>query len=123
MLFFGKKFGKKNKDTNKNSKSLIEQISSSMNLLLLKAGNLNQQFEEEKSLIQKISDDSKKIVPITEILGVKFEQEILVSLTKASFSCDNVLAGSNSKQLKKSLLTLESLIRERLALQTENPQQ
>ncbi len=122
MIFFGKKFGKKNNDLNKNSKSLLEQISSSMNLLLLKSGNLNQQFEEEKLLLQKISDDSKKIVPVNEILGAKFEQEILVSLTKTSFACDNVLAGSNSKQLKKTLLNLESLVRERLALQTENQQ-
>ncbi len=121
MGFFSKLFGKNKSDKkSENEPSLIERIVLSMNLLFEKSGNLNSQFEDEKSEIQKLAQNSKNLVEVDEIFGAKLEHEILASITKVSFSCDNALAGKNLEQVKKNLTSLNSLMNQRLALQAKN---
>lgn len=122
MGFFNKLFGKNKSDKKKKSEnmpSLIERIVSSMDLLVEKSGNLNSQFEDEKSEILKLSQNAKSLVLVDEILGAKLEQEILASITKVSFACDNALAGKNLEQVKANLSGLNSLMSQRLSLQTK----
>lgn len=123
MGFFNKLFGKNKSDKKKKSEnmpSLIERIVSSMDLLVEKSGNLNSQFEDEKSEILKLSQNAKSLVLVDEILGAKLEQEILASITKVNFACDNALAGKNPEQVKANLLGLNSLMSQRISLQTKD---
>lgn len=99
------------------STSLVERINSSMDLLVMKSVNLNEQWNSERETILKLRDDAKKFVEVDEILAAKFEQDILGSITALSSSCDAALAGKSDADVKKSLAALSSVISQRLSLQ------
>lgn len=96
---------------------LIRQIRSSMETLCLKASSLTATYEAEKKQIAAFKDTAQQMNLVDDIAAVKFEQAILTGITAVSSACDTTLAGGDSAELKKQLAALDSVIKQRMAMQ------
>jgi hypothetical protein len=91
----------------------IKQIQKSLNQLLLKSQSLNEKYTDERNMLKSLSDLVKDLLPVESATAMKAEQDILFALTTASSACDATLAGKDSADFKKSILSLETLIKQR----------
>lgn len=96
--------------------SLIKQMRSSLDLLVLKSSSLNETYAAEKKQIASLAEDVRYISPVDNAGAVKLEQDILGAITVASAACDSTLAGSAGVDLKKQITALETIIKQRKLL-------
>ncbi len=109
-------FNKKEDDEGQKQISLIEQIRLSMNNLVQKTDSLNDSWQEEKASIKAIYEATLTMKPCQEILGSKFEQDILGYITAVSSACDGVIAGKQDVDFKGKLHSLQTSVNQRLVM-------
>lgn len=115
IAHFVKSIFKKPEEQKKTSDSLLDRINASMELLVQKSRNLNDQFSEEKEEIMRIAEDARSIRESEEIFSAKLEQDILGNITAVSSACDAALSGRSQCAVKESLLQLKAVVAQRLA--------
>ena len=103
--------------------TLLEQIVSSMKLLFLKAGTLNDSWEEEKEQIAKLAKEVEHMEVSDDILAAKFEQDILGKITALSSACDSAIAGKKDADVKKALTALISAVNQREAVKNRKSEE
>lgn len=123
VSFFERWFAKKKSTTKQKEPSLLSQIGSSMELLLLKAGSLTGNAINEKNRIVALSETAAKLRPLEEIAAVKFEQDILGRITAVSSACDTVLAGKDTDDLNHAIDALAHIIGQRKNLESGTPKE
>ena len=96
--------------------TLLEQIVSSMKLLLAKSGTMNDSWAEEKEQIARLVDEVEHMEETDGILAAKFEQDILGKITALSSACDCAIAGKKNADVKKALAALLSSVNQRVAV-------
>ena len=114
--FIDRVLGKKPNEETRATSTLIAQIQASMAILNEKASALNDNYIEEKNTIAQLFKDVETMVPAKEILGAKFEQDILGYITAVSSACDGVIAGKQGADIEGKLRTLKTAITQRLAM-------
>lgn len=113
-MHFVKSIFKKSEKEEKAS-SLLDRINASMELLVQKSRNLNEQFSQEKEEIMRIAEDARRIQESGEIFSAKLEQDILGNITAVSSACEAVLSGRSRSAVKESLAPLKAAVAQRLA--------
>ena len=96
--------------------TLLEQIVTSMTLLVQKAGTLNDSWAGEKEQIAGLLTEVEQMEDSDDILAAKFEQDILGKITALSSACDCAIAGKKDADVEKALAALASSVNQRKAV-------
>ncbi len=96
--------------------TLLEQIVTSMTLLVQKAGTLNDSWTGEKEQIAGLLAEVEQMEDSDDILAAKFEQDILGKITALSSACDCAIAGKKDADVEKALAALASSVNQRKAV-------
>lgn len=111
MGFFASLFGKKKKP--EESFGLTAELRVQAEHFELKSDGLNESYAEEKKLIKSICQDIKELVPVDDLNGRKFEQDIMFKLSAANSLCDGAIAGRDQGEFAKSLSALDLSVKQR----------
>ncbi|MBO4386624.1 MAG: hypothetical protein J5817_06345, partial [Treponema sp.] len=96
--------------------TLLEQIVTSMTLLVQKTGTLNDSWAGEKEQIAGLLAEVEQMEDSDDILAAKFEQDILGKITALSSACDCAIAGKKDADVEKALAALASSVNQRKAV-------
>ncbi len=83
-----------------------------------KAKNLEDKYPAQKDFIHKFFEETKKIEPSVSVRAGKFEQALLLQITKVSSSIDKIFLSNDVRSLDSELKTLERYVRVRTAADT-----
>lgn len=110
MGFLSGLFGKKKPEE---SFGLTSELRVQAEHFELKSDGLNDSFAEEKKLVKSICEDIKNLVPVDDLNGRKFEQDIMFKLSAANSLCDSAISGRDQGEFSKSLAALDTSVKQR----------
>lgn len=114
VLFMESKDAKNSgEDSEKQALGLINEICTSMDILVKKSVALPEKNIEDKKKIDSLNECLKQMCCVGTIDAAKLEQELLMNITQISSLCDSVVAGSDDTEFKKLLSVIENQVRER----------
>lgn len=78
-----------------------------------KSKNLSEKYPEQKAIIHRCFEDTKKIEPSVSVRAGKFEQSLALQITRVSSAIDKILTNGDEQKLNKELELLERCVRVR----------
>lgn len=78
-----------------------------------KSKNLAEKYPEQKAIIHRCFEDTKKIEPSVSVRAGKFEQALALQITRVSSAIDKILTNGDEQKLNKELELLERCVRVR----------
>lgn len=104
---------KRAQENQKAAEDSMESLRTRMNILNQKAFNLTENYPEQRKEIEECYAILNSIEPSSSVRAGKFEQQIVVAITKVSTSCDKVFTSRDGKKLASEIKQLSRAIRER----------
>ncbi len=78
-----------------------------------KSKNLAEKYPEQKKIIHRCFENTKKIEPSVSVRAGKFEQALALQITKVSSAIDKILTNGDEQKFGKELELLERYVRVR----------
>lgn len=78
-----------------------------------KSKNLEEKYPEQKAVIRRCFENTKKIEPSVSVRAGKFEQALALQITKVSSAIDKILTNGDEQKFGKELELLERYVRVR----------
>lgn len=103
----------KNKENQKAAEDSMQSLWTRMELLNQKAGNIKENYPEQRAKIEECYNQLKSIEPSASVRAGKFEHQISVAITNVSTVCDKIFTDKDSKKLNSEINLLSRAIRER----------